>query len=225
MAIPTPVSYYKLDANSNDSVASNNGTDTSISYVAWKINNAASFNGSSSFIDIWTGFNSILNQSTWSISLWSNLTTWSGTYGSKYIANDNSSWQRQFDIFLNTSWTVGIEMYSSPNVQVNSTLTVPSGWYNLVVIYGSSTIKVYVNGTEYINTAMNVLPTTTNNTNIGRREYPSFEWYFWWLIDEVGIWSSTLSSQDITDLYNWGSWVSYPFPSWGTNNTNFLLFF
>lgn len=44
------ISYYKLDSNSNDSVGTNNGTDTSVSYVAGKIGNAASFNGSTSTI-------------------------------------------------------------------------------------------------------------------------------------------------------------------------------
>lgn len=46
------VSYYKLDSNSNDSIGSNNGTDTSVSYVAGKIGNAGSFNGSTSYINI-----------------------------------------------------------------------------------------------------------------------------------------------------------------------------
>ena len=32
MSITTPVLYYKLDGNSNDSIGSNNGTDTSITY-------------------------------------------------------------------------------------------------------------------------------------------------------------------------------------------------
>lgn len=45
MALDTNlVSYYKLDSNSNDSVGSNNGTDTSVSYVAGKIGNAGSYN-------------------------------------------------------------------------------------------------------------------------------------------------------------------------------------
>ena len=44
------ISYYKLDSNSNDSVGTNNGTDTSVSYVAGKIGNSGSFNGSTSII-------------------------------------------------------------------------------------------------------------------------------------------------------------------------------
>jgi len=37
------VSYYKMENNSLDSWGSNNGTDTSVSYVSGKISNAASF--------------------------------------------------------------------------------------------------------------------------------------------------------------------------------------
>ena len=46
------VSYWKLDGNSNDSVGSNNGSDTNITYGTsyGKINQGALFNGTSSKI-------------------------------------------------------------------------------------------------------------------------------------------------------------------------------
>jgi hypothetical protein len=45
-------SYWSFDANSNDGVGSNNGTDTSMSYTAGKFSNAATFNGTTSKIVI-----------------------------------------------------------------------------------------------------------------------------------------------------------------------------
>lgn len=44
--------YYKLESNLNDSKGSNNGTTTSVSYAAGKVNNGMVFNGSSSFGNI-----------------------------------------------------------------------------------------------------------------------------------------------------------------------------
>ena len=48
------VAYYKLDGNSNDSVGTNNGTDTAITYSVanGKINQGAGYNGSTSKITI-----------------------------------------------------------------------------------------------------------------------------------------------------------------------------
>jgi hypothetical protein len=46
------ISRWKLDGNSNDSIGSNNGTDTAITYSQAKINDGAVFNGTTSKIDI-----------------------------------------------------------------------------------------------------------------------------------------------------------------------------
>lgn len=45
-------SYWSFDANSNDGVGANNGTDTAMSYTAGKFSNAATFNGTTSKIVI-----------------------------------------------------------------------------------------------------------------------------------------------------------------------------
>lgn len=196
---------YRLNWDANDaSWNANNWTATNVAWtsgILWS--GAGSFNGASSFINLSTLFNSVFNQSSWTISLRSNLTTGSWTYGSKYIANDNNTGQRQFSISLTTGWKIYIEMYSTPNVQVTSTLSVPSWSYNLVVIYWSSFIKAYVNTIEYINTWMNILPTTTNATNIWRRQYPSYEWYFWWVIDEVIIENRSWTVTEIQKYYTY----------------------
>lgn len=43
-------SYWQLESNSTDFFGTNNGTDTSMSYVAGKVNNAADFSGSNAHI-------------------------------------------------------------------------------------------------------------------------------------------------------------------------------
>jgi hypothetical protein len=42
-------------------------------------------------------------------------------------------------------------------------------------------------------------------------------------IDEVGIWSRVLTSTEVTQLYNGGAGLQYPFTN--GNNRNFLMFF
>src|ERR1039458_7799243 len=68
------VSYYKLDANSNDSVGSNNGTDTAISYAtAGVVGNCATFNGTTSKIDLGASANLNFTSSDFSFSFWINV--------------------------------------------------------------------------------------------------------------------------------------------------------
>ena len=43
--------------------------------------------------------------------------------------------------------------------------------------------------------------------------------YWSGLIDEVGVWKSTLSGSDISSLYNGGTGIQYPFSA--TTNSNF----
>lgn len=68
MAIPTPIAYYKLDANSNDSVGSNNGTDTSVSYAsAGIISNAGDYNGTTSRTAL-SAFSALTGD--WTVAFW-----------------------------------------------------------------------------------------------------------------------------------------------------------
>lgn len=222
------ISYYKLDSNSNDSVGSNNGTDTSVSYVAGKIGNAGSYNGSTSYS--WMG--NVLDQdgsSAFSISLW---IKYSSTGNDMIVTKQLSSWNfTWYSVWRNaTAGKIEFTIVSTP-----SNLLVAHfpddyndwNWHHLVITYnwnkntsgcvwyidwGSITLSAITNSLTWSST-------TTAPFNIGSRNNWNLPTN--WLIDEVWVWSRALSSTEITELYNWWNGLSYPF--W--TNSAFLMFF
>src|ERR1035437_2399766 len=84
------VSYWKMQANSNDSVATNNGTDTAITYNTGNgiIGQGAGYNGTTSKISV--GTNSSLNLTgNQSVSMWVKMGAQPGT-NLQYRLYDNS---------------------------------------------------------------------------------------------------------------------------------------
>lgn len=88
-------------------------------------------------------------------------------------------------------------------------------WYHVVAWYtGSSSGGVALNaGTATTSALANADPVSlsTAEFRIGAREYPAFEGYFFGRIDEVGIWHRVLTEDEITELYNGGAGLNYPF--------------
>lgn len=215
MALTTNlVSYYKLDSNSNDSVASNNWTDTSITYSSWKISNCAVFNGTTSkIIWSWTWF------PTWSsdrtVSLWANLTS---TATSRIFQWGSDFNNQLFCLYNNVGNIVFTDYWTS-----STTLTTPStGVWNLYTFtFTGTTWSLYLNG--------NSTPvwTWTKSINTTGTNFAFWSSYIWWdyfdgKIDEVWVWSRVLSTSEISQLYNSWNGLSYPFAS--TTNSSFLAF-
>lgn len=217
MAITTPVSYYKFEWNSNDSVWSNNGTDTSITYSSGngKILQWAWFNGTSSFISIWTWLNTTMIWSSWSISFWGNSTTAAHQIA---IACDNNTGARQF-----ACWILNSKIYfeRAGTWVIANTGTTVSGYYQVVFIYTGGTLYWYLNNSLITSVAMSALPTSANPIQIGRRQYTGSNLYYNGALDEIWFWSTNLSSGERSELYNSWNWISYPF----NTNSNFFMFF
>ena len=227
------VSYWKLDGNSADSLALNNGTDTSITYGTsyGKINQGALFNGTSSYISL--GTQSALSlQSNMSISVWINVNTLpaSGSLNNILSKYSNQTNAGGYDLRLyNNSGTQVIEFIVSTGTAIASALYVYTlslnTWYHLVATNDGTTSTLYLNGTSVATATIgNPGPSTNSTPNIGCLDLVgSFERFFNGDIDEVGVWSRALTSTEVTTLYNGGAGLSYPFSS--PTNTSFLLNF
>lgn len=231
MALDTNlVSYYKLDSNSNDSVGTNNGTDTSVSYVSGKIGNAGSYNGSTSRTSLW---NKVLSSwTTATISMWINNSNAAQWQDVTILSNQYDTWNYWICLARTTSgtsndwnwffwWGWGSYYWYGAN-----TFSLPtSTWTHIAVTVNWATMKQYINWAEYSSVTYwaNINFTSANNMFFWQSSY-LYAWrYFNWLIDEVGIWSRALSSTEITELYNAGAWITYPFTAGVL--TAFFMFF
>lgn len=197
------VAYYKLDSNSNDSVGSNNGTDTNVSYVTGKINNAASFNGTNSYFTLGTGFyDNLKTINTYAISMWINptsLTWWAVLY----------SYTAAVDFYAYFSATGKIIMRRWATSNSETWTSVSSGsWQHFVFNYtSSSNVAIYKNGSFVQNITVASTPNTTSSFNFGKYYDATFPYN--WLQDEIWVWTRSLSASEVTTLYNSGSGITY----------------
>jgi hypothetical protein len=214
-------SEWKLDWNSNDSIWSNNWTDTAITYVTWYRNQCASFNWSTSYITMGNVLDK--NWSTaFSIAF---FIKYSSTGNDMIVTKQQSSWNfTWYAIWRNaTAWKIEFTVVSTPTNLL--TLHFPDdyndwNWHYIVVTYdGSKTpwwTVWYVGWSSVsLSTISNSLTWSSSNTipfNIGSRNNWNLPTN--WLIDEVRIYDNVLSASDVTSLYN-----SY------RNNPNFFMFF
>ena len=219
------VAYYKMEGNSTDSAGSNSGTDTDITYSTGngKIEQGAGFNGITSKIiidnDASLNFTSALTVSTWITRtgtlrdrrIFSNL---DGTNGWILMSNDVSPYTQ-----LKGYIKIGTTLY-----QINGgTAMAENTLYLATLTYDGSNIRLYLNGVSDA-TAVAATGSITTNTatkKIGVNENGNNQ--FWsGNIDECGVWSRALTPDEVTELYNSGSGLSYPFSS---NSSKFFQLF
>ena len=225
MAITTPISYWKLDGNSNDSIGGNNGTDTSITYSSGngKIIQGAGYNGTTSSINAGSSTN-LSFTSSFSYAAWVRITS-GNTNTNRIIQKTNgSNYSYDFDIgaagggylqmdcYLNS-----VVFYSRSSSQYND-----GNWHFITAVINPATgIKLYADGVEVsysVTQGAFTLSGVTGNQYIGSNGAGNF---VNGAIDEVGIWNVALTAAEVTELYNSGAGLQYPF----TTKSAMMAFF
>jgi concanavalin A-like lectin/glucanase superfamily protein/virulence plasmid B protein len=223
------VSYWKFDGNSNDSVGSVNGTDTSVSYGTsyGKINQGASFNGSSSKTQV-NSTNFERGTGDFTIAVWAQAQG-AGTGGSDgptlFLAGDTTSGALGSMTFLSwdkTGGAITFEFYDGSN---GATAYVPSGytttgvWHYIVAERSGGHAILYIDGTQVaedsvtFGTPSSANLTTTQYGRIGGDRGTGGGGFFNGYIDEEGFWNRALTPSEITQLFNGGAGMQYPFAS------------
>lgn len=209
------VHYWKLDessGNASDSVGSatltNNNT---VGYAAAKINNGADFGSSNTTKYFSNSGSNIVGSGDVTYNLW--FKTANTTAGSMQLLHGTGANSQEFRCsVLPSTGKVRVTRYNSSSAtNVDNTISVfDNTWHMFTVKWVTGgTITAYIDGTA--------LGTTGTNTGIGGTSTPSislgqmFGEYFSGLVDEVGVWSRALSNSEITQLYNSGAGLQYPF--------------
>lgn len=215
------VSYWKFDESSGNAADSygvntltNNNTAT---YTTGIINNGTDLEASSSqYFSIADASQVGLDFTTdFSFSFWAKPETISG--GSYVIAKCTGlSTQCIYRIILSsTTFNLAIGVNSSAGTSQNFTgITVPIGVFqHYVLTYDLSAgeASLYINGE--LHSTLSGFPTSLINSTspftIGSNADPSA--FFDGVIDEVGAWSKVLTAEEVTNLYNGGTALQYPF--------------
>lgn len=225
------IGYYKMDGNSNDEVNARNGTDTSITYSAGngKIVQGGGFDGTLSKIDLGaTNAYNAASATAFSFSCWVlvNALTFLGSV--TIIADDsttNPPINSGFYIALDDrggaeSPTDGIQFAidtaagtdSYWRAKSNDGVMTSTGWYHIVCTYDNGTGHIYINNsdsTNQISTGTGNFIPRNSNIYLGAANDSSLKSNC--ALDEIGMWSRALSASEVSQLYNNGNGLAYPF--------------
>ena len=210
------VSYWKFEGNSNDELGGNNGTDTSITYGSsyGKIDQGALFDAGGDKIDcasagIPTG------TSSRTFSAWVKLT------GAVlvFVYGNGASAGQMMSLYMNTT---NINMFGiAADVNISNSSSTGT-WYHLVMTYNGTTVEIFKNGSS-VGTGTPTLNTAASSTfTIGHDNGTWAGGGSSGNIDELGVWSRVLSGTEISDLYNGGAGLAYPFTTTSIKTINGL---
>lgn len=235
------VAYWKLDESSGNASDSSGGgftltNNNSVTYAAGLINNGADFGASNSTKSLSITNDLGITGGNISISAWIKPTslpandptdpTPSGRFtivwqedGGNGVANTiHLSQVGGVQKVIYSRWRQGIAIQVS---EVNHT-TSTSTWTHVVATYDGVNGRCYVNnGTPGVTAMSGNGNPTSDRSAIGFSPSGNVA-YFSGMVDEVGVWSKALTAGEITQLYNSGNGLSYPFTS---SNSNFFAFF
>jgi YD repeat-containing protein len=224
-------SYWKFDessGNPQDSVGSNPLTNSnSATFTSGLINNAINLNGStqyataadSSSLDpvnaftacAWAYPTSVSNTMT-IISKNYSATRWetAGAYTSFLMRMDTGPDQVQVDVTTGGSTEHTLLYNYTPSANT---------WYYFCETYDGSTLKLYVNGSEVDSGSVTGSIGYDGGAFVVGSDNSGSD-YFQGKIDETGLWSRALSSSEISNLYNSGAGLQYPFGSTTATSTH-----
>jgi hypothetical protein len=208
---------YKAESNANDSLATYNGTAIGgLTYSAGKSGNAFTFNGSNSYIHL--PENSIRFTNSFSVSFWLK-TTVNQTGGGGLISDyywGSEDWGYIIRLRTDNKISVFWRKDSTFNSVVSSSALSLNQWNYISVVWDkvNTNWKIYINGVldnqlTSVNASNITYAVGSNRTNIG-----SINSYgpdcLNGSMDEIYVYNKTLTSTDVTALYNAGTGKFYP---------------
>jgi len=222
------ISYYKLDENSGTTVIDATGS-INVSNIGatinqtGKIGKAYSFDGSNDYISLDT--NSYVSiAGDLSIFMWIKVTSFPST-GDSYLISDWSTPYRNYVLRLTSANKLSVlngNGLTSQDTEILSTGTLSTDtWYFVGFIRDTvnNTVKIYIDSASKSAAINYDGNSTTNALNIGANYLGNTANYNG-IIDEVGVWSRALTSTEVSDLYNSGDGLTYPFPTYIVSLSN-----
>lgn len=221
------VSYWKCDESSGN-LADAHGSNTltnnnTVAFGTGKINNGADLErGSSHYFSV--GDNASLSiTSDLSISMWLKVESAPGGVWGLVSKWGDDAPQRGYGLYYFTGtkirWlTADTTSASARTLEWTSDLGTGT-WKHLVLSYDASgsTAACYVDGSSLgapSGTAYASLADNTANFLLGHfDDNTGYGQFYDGMMDEVGIWNKELSSAEVTQLYNAGAGLAYPFSS------------
>jgi hypothetical protein len=217
------LAYYDFEESSGDLLDQHNSNDGTIVGTpsrsqTGKVNNCYAFNGTTDYINLGTGLLDFTGD--FSVSAWANIDVLSADQ--RIVQNrgpggagSQDGWFVRFNVTGDDvqGWVDDAGYYL--NTVSDSAMTI-NKWYHIVMIWDSSTgeKQVYVNnGDAGSETDANLISadfTSGRISTIGASYDGATASQLWdGLIDEIAVWTRKLTTDEVSDLYNSGSGITY----------------
>lgn len=226
--------YYKMEGNGNDELGSHNGTlggttafSSSYGKILQGVNITSAATGNIE-IGAVTDFTYMPNTAEFTIACWIKLEDY--TTARYVVGNTGTSSEKGF-FFGNNAGTARMAVFvgsGSPGTLINASYTsffTDNNWHHFVATGSKSANQVffYKDGVQFTPTSGATVGTTTtgnaaHTTRVGHNQAGAWGGY----IDELGFWTRALSQTEVTELYNAGAGLTYPFIA---GNSNFFQMF
>lgn len=212
------------DSSPNSYTAANNGATSG----AVGINNEG-FNFSTAIEYLNLGYKLPSNANdNFTISMWFKTNhNYSSGYEGLLISDDTTASNPDFILYVNSNQKLQYSITDTPGTTTTTIIssgTVNDGnFHNVIIIKNNTGMTLYLDGTlsEYKNANTNDWD-RGDNLFIGNQRTDNYR-QFYGIIDEVGLWNRSLSSSEITSLYNYGNSLPYPFYLSNNRSINFNI--
>ena len=199
------IALYNFNGNANDTGGNYNGTASNITYNQGYINDSAVFNGSSSVITLPSALSDGSTTDATCISFWFNVgaEVTSATSNNEIMNFAQSSGNFGKIALGSTTGNFGSETFSVTSDVTSqytySTTNIPAGWNHAVVQWNSSTTKwdIYINSSQHSTSTFGSNEQGKWALKFGNRS----SFYYSGKLDQIRIFSKTLSTAEITTLY------------------------
>jgi hypothetical protein len=218
--------YWKFDEGSGNALDSSGNSRTltnagNVSYSTGKINNGAYFSKASGYNFSTSDFINVTQPFSLSYWIYIGETVNFGTL----MAKGNSVETQQVQYIRYAGNKIGFLMRDSGDEYIQQTGTYPLNTWVYVTLTKSGTgstgtVKLYINGSldniETINNFSNI----SYDLKMGRLgDSSNYSYGMNGRADEIGVWNRELTSIEVTELYNSGVGLPYPFIVTPTSNT------
>jgi hypothetical protein len=213
------VSYWKFDEASGNATDSSGGGKTltnvnTAAYTTAKINNGADLerNTSQHFS---TSNSGAYDVTAGTINLWIRLESSTGSGVFTIFSTSQGGGLGGLEFRVDDNDRLDVYFGEGAAIETNGVTTLSTGtWYMVTLTWTTSGRNLYVNAVnDATDDTDRTMEAGTATAYIGRRHGTAEN--FDGVIDEMGFWSRALSGAEITQLYNAGNGLAYPFAAAG----------
>jgi hypothetical protein len=199
------VAYFRAEGDFMDSVGTNHGTGTGVTFTSGQLGQAFNFaRGASASSVVAPDSTSLDIAGPITLEAWINTSTYGGRIIDKITAGGA-------DGYMLDTYNSRLRLIIGSAV-LSSTTMLPAngGWTHVVGVYDGTNMAVYVNGAQDGMAVAGVSTTPTNGLPLRLGIDSTGGSAFTGLMDEVRIYNRALSASDVANLYGMGQQCPVP---------------